>query len=153
MDVRRLLQHLAEFLGEETFELNEHGVLSLRFGEDIVIHLEADPDGAQCHFYSPLCRIPEDADTRLAILEALMKGNTFGKGTAGAVFGVDESQNELVLTRSFSLDRAGPEDVVLWLQEMVSVMDIWRKRLPELGADGPPAAEHSETELSFAIKV
>jgi hypothetical protein len=154
MELEQLLQHLASSLGHENFELNEHGVLSLRFDDDIVVHLEPDPDEYHCHLYSTLCRVPEDTGTRQRILEALMTANTFGKGTGGAAFGLDEGQNELVLTRTFSLERVQPKDLMPWLQDMVSVMDIWRKRLPELGAAEFPAGGGDDSaEIAYAIRV
>jgi hypothetical protein len=154
MELEQLLQHLASSLGHENFELNENGVLSLRFDEDIVVHLEPDPDERHCHFYSALCRVPEEVEPRHRLLEALMTANTFGKGTGGAAFGLDESQNELVLTRTFSFERVQPEDLMPWLQDMVSVMDVWRKRLPDLGAAEVPASGGEDAaDFGYAIRV
>ena len=152
MELEQLLHYLAQSLGQETLELNESGVLSLRFGDDIVTHLEPDPNGVDCHLYSVLCHLPEDPDSRRSLDEALMAANCFGKGTAGATFGLDEQQNEFVLTRTFRIQRTEPGDLFQWIQDTVTVMDIWRKRLPELGATEPPPVP-SAFEFDYAIRV
>ena len=155
MEIEQLLQDLAQALGQESLAFNESGVLSLRFGDDIVIHLEPDPDEEHCHLYSVLCRVPESADSRHTIMEALMTANTFGKGTAGAAFGLDEQQNEFVLTRTFVIQSTQSDELFQWLQDTVSVMDIWQRRLPELVTDEVPDTDMPwpSREFAYAIRV
>lgn len=154
MEFEQLLQYLAKSLGHESFELNENGVLSLQFGDDLLLHLEPDPDEVRFHLYSTLCRLPATEAEGAALFSALLKANCFGRGTGGAFFAVDEAQSEVLLSRVFTTARTEPDDLFSALQDMVSHMDIWRKRLPELGA-GELESTSTEEDLSmiYAIRV
>lgn len=154
MEFEQLLQYLAKSLGHESFELNENGVLSLSFGDGILVNLEPEPDGLTFQMYSVLCRLPDTEEEAMTLFEALLKANCFGRGTSGAVFALDEQQDEILLCRSFSTARTEPADLFAALQDMVSVMDVWRERLPELGAPEPEAAEAGQDpSMVYAIRV
>lgn len=141
MDLALLLQQLATSLGLESLELNENGVLSLEFDGEVTVHLEPDPQSDACHLYSTLCRIPDDEAARLTLFSAILAANGFGRGTLGAAFAVDEQAQEVILGRIFRPARTEAEDLRQWLSEMVSAVNIWRQRLPELGSEGPPPQE------------
>ncbi len=152
MELEQLLHYLAQSLGQETFELNEDGVLSLCFDDDIIVNLEPGPEGEDCHLYAVLCRLPADPESRLDLFEALMTANCFGKGTAGASFSLDEEENEILLGRIFRIQTTEPAALTQWLQDMISTMDIWRQRLPTLGAE-QPAFPDEIIETGYSIRV
>lgn len=132
MELPVLLQYVSQALGLETLELNEHGVLSLRFNGTIDLHVEPDPDGVHCHVYSPLCRVPEQAEPRLALFEAVLSGNCFGRGSGGAAFAYDEHNREILLCRQIVLATTDPQQLQNWMRDMLVVMETWQQRLPEI---------------------
>ena len=146
MKLSALLQQVANALGVASLELNEHGVLALQIDEDIVISLEPDPDEEVCHLYSSLCRVPEDAEARAQLLEALITANCFGKGTSGASFGLDDINHEILLGRVFDPEKTTPEELLPWITNMVEVIQFWRTQLQEMSPDADAAAPPSELE-------
>ena len=157
MDLAHLLQQLATSLGVDSLELNEHGVLSLQFDDKVIVHMEPDPQTEDCHMYSSLCRIPDDEGARLALFSAILAANGFGRGTLGAAFAVDEQAQEVILARIFRPERTEVEDLRHWISEMVSAMNIWLQRLPELGGEGQgqaaSSAEHPPGELVHMLRI
>jgi len=149
MDLAHLLQQLATSLGVDALELNEHGVLSLEFDETVTLHLEPDPHTDECHLYTTLCRIPEDDGARLTLFSAILAANGFGRGTFGAAFGVDEQAREVILARIFRPARTEAEDLRQWISELVSAVNIWRQRIPELGGDERSALPIDEPPAGF----
>ncbi|WP_038169391.1 type III secretion system chaperone [Verrucomicrobium sp. BvORR106] len=144
MEFQLLLDYLGKQLGLDTLSLNENGVVSLKFGDDITVHLEPDPKAPTAHLYSPLCKL--NAATRSALLEPLLIANAFGRGTAGAFFSIDEPQQEVLLGRIIDLNQAEPQALYQHLKDLVSVLVIWRRRLPELLARQDVPAEISLSE-------
>ena len=153
MKLSSLLQQVADSLGIDSLELNEHGVLALQIDDDVVISLEPDPDEEICHLYSSLCRVPEDDEARAQLLEALMTANCFGKGTAGASFGLDDKNHEILLGRVFDPERTTSEELLPWITNMVEVIQIWRTRLQELGADAVDALPEQEEDTPSAYMI
>lgn len=135
MEFPLLLQYLGKLLGQETLELNSQGVLGLRFGKDLDINLEPDPDGLRCHMHATLCAVPSDPAQRLKMLEALMSANAFGRGTSNAAFSIDEHANDILLGQIFECSRIEPQDLYDSLLAMVGTLDTWRGRLHGL-SDG-----------------
>jgi hypothetical protein len=153
MELSALLHQLASTLGMEALELNEHGVLSLQFGDTTVINLEPDPQSGECHMYSSLCRAPEDADSRSQLFGAFLAGNCFGRGTAGAAFSLDESNDEILLGRQFELEAARPEQLIAWLRDFLTIMDIWQKRLPEIIGNSSSLVVEAPGESTYFNRV
>jgi hypothetical protein len=147
MEFSMLLHYLGTQLGLDTLALNDHGVASLKFGDDLVVHLEPDPQQPVAHLYAPLCKLPADAAGRSALLEPLLIANAFGRGTAGAFFSIDENHQEILLGRILDLNRIEPQDLHQWLKDIVSTLVIWRRRLP--GLQTPETKEDSLPESSF----
>jgi hypothetical protein len=152
MELSALLHELASSLGMESLELNENGVLSLQFDDTIVINLEPDPQSGECHLYSSFCRAPEDAESRSRLFGALLAGNCFGRGTDGAAFSLDESSDEILLGRQFDLEAARPEQLLAWLRDLVTIMDIWQQRLPEITGDTARPAAQPPDESTYFIR-
>ena len=144
MEFQLLLDYLGKQLGLDTLTLNENGVASLKFGDDLVVHLEPDPKLPEAHLYAPLCKL--NAATRSTLLEPLLIANAFGRGTAGAFFSIDEPQQEVLLGRIFDLNQTEPEALYRHLKDLVSVLVIWRRRLPDLLAKQDAPTEFPLTE-------
>ena len=138
MELPILLQYLAHSLGQEELVIPEGEALTLVI-DDIQIHMEPDPETGYCYIYSVLCRLPVSDAEQLAIFREVLSANNFGRGTGFATFSVDADQNELLLEQSFAPEKTEPEALRNLLGDFVTVVEIWRKRLPELGA--PPAEE------------
>jgi len=150
MELPVLLQYVSDALGLESLELNEHGVMSLRFNDSIDLHIEPDPDDRHCHLYSQLCRVPDDAGQRLALFEALLSANCFGRGSGGATFSVDDHNREVLLGRQFDLTMTDPQQLQDWMLSVLTNMEVWRQRLPDiLGQSSNPSPEVVEDVQYF----
>jgi hypothetical protein len=144
MELSLLLHYLGTHLGLETLALNNHGVASLKFGDDLVVHLEPDPRHPWAHLYAPLCPLPVDAAAKAALFEPLLMANAFGRGTEGAAFAIDEEHQEIVLGRIFHPATTEPQELLQALQDLVGTLSIWKRRLHDdgFGEAGTGATEN-----------
>lgn len=164
MELSLLLHYLGTHLGLDTLALNDHGVASLKFGDDFVVHLEPDLRQPWAHLYAPLCPLPADAGAKAALLEPLLIANAFGRGTGGAAFAIDEEHHEIILGRIFHPATTEPQELLQALQDLVGTLAIWKRRLHELadggtgsasgnGASQPsPSAVSGEEDLTAFIR-
>jgi len=143
MELPILLEYLAHSLGQEELVLSKGEALTLVFDE-IRVHLEPDPETGHCYVYSVLCRLPASDAEQLAIFREVLSANNFGRGTGFASFSVDLAQNELLLEQSFAPEKTEPEALHALLSDFVNVVDLWQKRLPELGAQSADETEIGE---------
>jgi hypothetical protein len=140
MELPILLQYLAHSLGQEELVLPEGEPLTIVF-DDIRIHMEPDPETGYCYVYSVLCRLPSSDSEQLALFWEVLTANNFGRGTGFATFSVDPAQNELLLEQSFAPEKTEPDALHALLNDFVNVVEIWQKRLPELGAQSADETE------------
>jgi Tir chaperone protein (CesT) family len=143
MELPILLQYLAHSLGQEELVIPEGEALTLVF-DDIRVHIEPDPETGHCYLYSVLSRLPGSDSEQLTIFREVLSANNFGRGTGFAAFSVDAAQNELLLEQSFAPQQTEPEALHALLSDFVTVVEAWRKRLPELGAQSPAETEIGE---------
>lgn len=145
MEFTILLQYLGKLLGQETLELNDNGVLGLRFGKDLDIQIEPDPDGVHGHLYGTLCPLPADPVHRLRLMEAVLSANAFGRGTSRASFSLDEHSGEILLGKIFACQKTEPQELHGFLVDLVGTLKIWRTRLHDLTSmEAAPASGNSE---------
>jgi hypothetical protein len=153
MDLDYLLQQLATSLGTVSLELNENGVLSMQFEDDLVVNIEPELEKEICHLYCVLWRAPEDEEARLRLFTALLTANCFGHGTGGAAFSLDEQSLEILLGRTFRPERTTVEELRQWISEMIPVVEIWQRRLSDLSFDSdddvPTEREESSEMMHF----
>ena len=140
MELPILLEYLAHSLGQDELTVPEGEALTLVF-DDIRVHLEPDPETGHCYLYSVLCRLPASDSEQLTIFREVLTANNFGRGTGFAAFSVDAARDELLLEQSFAPETTEPEALHTLLSDFVNVVDAWRKRLPELGAQSPAEIE------------
>jgi hypothetical protein len=131
MELSILLQYLAKSLGQEELTLPEGEALTLVF-DDTRIHLEPDPETGYCYLYSVLSRLPDSDAEQLTIFREVLSANNFGRGTGFATFTIDAAQNELLLEQAFAPDKTEPETLRALLTDFVTVVDVWRTRLPQV---------------------
>ncbi|HSJ01207.1 MAG TPA: type III secretion system chaperone [Verrucomicrobium sp.] len=141
MEFPLLLQYLGGLLGMGDLALNDNGVLSLQFGDAIVIHLEPDPDGIRGHLYGSFGPAPSDPVERARLFEALLSANCFGRGTEGATFSLDEHEQELLLGRIFICEETEPQVLFSWIKDIVGSLDVWKGRRLELLDPASPCLE------------
>ena len=123
------LQEQMDQLAEE-LELSEkltpagEGVFLLPLDEDKEITISSLEPGF--YLYSPLLSLPERGNEEL--LTMLMVNNLFGKGTDGAVIGLDENGELLTLSLAFNRDYDYKEfrDE---LENFINMLDFWHSEV------------------------
>ena len=117
MDIRevvsQLMAEIGDRLGIEIF-MDEDGICCLEYGQDgSTFTIETVGDQNELLLYSPMGTLP--TEDRAAFCERLLQANLYGEKTRGCILGLDEAQEEVVLSwrqRIDELDVIGLENVI-----------------------------------------
>ena len=86
-------------VGLPNLKFNENGVCSLCFDEKINVDIVYNEKNDQCFFASPICTIPDKEQEKF--YEQLLLDNSNISDNKGALFGIEEEQNRVVLSYTF----------------------------------------------------
>lgn len=118
-------------------KLDANRACRLVFDGRIEVDIEApEGQGDAVHLSCAVGNVP--AGGREALYEAMLEANLFGRGTGGAVLGIDKSFNEIVLTRTLQMDGTRYQDFVKAIEQLVLHANTWTGRIASF-AHGSPA--------------
>lgn len=121
------MKHLAEDLEiGEFLTAQADGSYKLPLEEDLEIDITSLSKGY--YLFCNLAPCPKQNQERF-YSEALL-GNLFGQGTHGAVLGLSDDGNRLVLSRVID-DSIGYKEFKDALEDFINVADLWRVRANE----------------------
>ena len=98
------------------------GTYTIGLEEDFSVTITEIPNGLT--FSSILCSCPKGREEEF--LTHAMLGNLFGQGTKGAVLGLDDEGNQLILTRvvEYNVDYKEFRDII---EDFINSVDFWRE--------------------------
>ncbi len=127
-----LLAALGAHVGVPNLVLNDDNVCRLVLDRTLVIDIEHLPDTNLLQVYSVVGGHPgNNAD----ICHRLLSANLFGRGTGGAILGLDEQRGEILLVQPFDLATATPDKFVATLETFVGYVETWTAELIGAAAD------------------
>ena len=131
MQLETLLNGLGEVVGLVGIGLNENGVCSLSFNQEIRVNIERDDErDRMVHVYSILCEIPSGIETREKLFSSLLQANLFGRGTGPkARFALDQHAGEIILHYTFHEEQTDIGAFLDDIQTFVNLVEIWDERL------------------------
>ena len=141
----RLLGAFGATIGIPDLRLDEAGCCALAFDE-VVVNLEADPDGRQLFLYASVGPVPSSDSSEL--YKQLLDGNLFWKDTGGATLGLDREGARVVLLQSLPAERISDPEFAAAVEQFVNAAEAWTRRIAEAAAEPPPAGD---AEAPFVI--
>lgn len=121
-----LEQFRVEMEIEDPIRPEAEGVWVMWMDADTPITISALEEGFA--FQAEVCPLPKEADMEAFMIYCLT-GNLFGQGTAGAILGIDEKGEKLILSREFE----EPEYQVFHegIEDFFNAIDFWRQETRE----------------------
>ena len=147
MNIKDVLVELGKQMGLDGLKLDENRVCRLVFDKQYAVDIEASEDEKIVHIYSKVTTAPpEHRDEFYALL---LEANLFGKGTGGAMFALDQSQNDVYLCRALSMDSTDYQEFVNVLESFVNHVEAWSKKIEsgDLSREGASAEMSSDVDM------
>ncbi len=127
------LKELSKKIGSP-LSLEENGVCVFSYGEDIECTVEVPEGSAMVYLYCPILDLSNlDEKEKERLFKRLLALNFFGFETGGAVFGLDEERNRIILWFGFyarGIDSLGFENI---LGNFLSFSEKWKSEIGKLG--------------------
>jgi hypothetical protein len=126
MDADQLLQSLGVSLNVPNLHFDANGCARLAIDGAPPLDFERGSGGV-LHVYSVLGPLPPES--REPLYAELLKGNLFGKATAGASLAVDFLYGEVVLCRTVATEHAAAHAFTAEIEAFVAAAEDWKRRL------------------------
>ncbi len=141
MTQNELLTALKHEIGIPDLCFNDDGVLRLVSDNDLVIDLEVAE--GRLYVYIPIGRM---IDLDLVMARMLLSANMFVRSSCGAAVALDESFGEILLNRYFDMETLDIQNLVKYLEMMMSRAIDWKERLLNWDPDGDKEAKGKDVE-------
>ena len=147
MNIRDVLKELGSQMGLDNLKLDENRVCRLVFDKEYAVDIEASEDEKIVHIYARGVSVPPEKREEFYAL--LLEANLFGKGTGGAMFALDQTQNDVYLCRALAMDSTDYQDFVNVLESFVNHLEAWAKKIDSgaLTREGGASKTSSEVEM------
>ncbi len=106
---------------EEEIHSIEPGHYALDFADNIKVNISTTPMGML--FKALICPVPSSKGS--LFLDKAMEANLFGRGTRGAILGLDEEANHITLCLEIP-EKIPYKEFKEKLEDFVTVYDYWR---------------------------
>lgn len=148
MNIRDVLKELGLQMGLDNLKLDENRVCRLVFDKEFAVDIEASEDEKIVHIYAKVVSAPPEKREEFYAL--LLEANLFGKGTGGAMFALDQTQNDVYLCRALSMESTDYQDFVNVLETFVNHLEAWVKKIDSgsLSREGSAASTSSDVDFS-----
>lgn len=123
IDFSNYIQNYGKEVGLPNLKLNENGVCSLNFDGKINVDIVYNKDNDQCFFASPIGTVPVDG--REEFYKQLLLSNAFGIENGGAVLGIEEEEDRVVLSYTFIASTFSFELFKTVLGNFVTMVENW----------------------------
>lgn len=128
MNFTALLEGFAQRVGLPNVVPTKEGSCAVMIDKDMVVHLETDRDAATVFLSSPVCRIPDEAENRLALFDILLQAHGFGIQTLDSYFAANAATREVILCKRAALEYLDGESFYQMVNTFVQVLKAWRDK-------------------------
>lgn len=139
-------------VGIADLKLNEAGVCSLKFDKKIDVDIVYRKEQEQVILASPIGDIPPEGQEEF--FKRLLITNAFGIENAGAILGIEEEENRIVLSYMFISSTFSFDLFKTVLANFVDLIEIWQEKIKTLASESSSAsfsntAEDSASSFEF----
>ncbi len=149
IDFSEYIANYGKEIGLPDLKLNEDGICSLSFDEKLNVDIVYRKDEEQVIFASPIGNIPAEGQENF--FKQLLIANAFGIENAGAILGIEEDENRVVLSYMFISSTFSFELFKTVLANFVDLVEAWQEKLETMGSESSSAAslDYSNPMNSF----
>lgn len=123
VDYKKLITELGKNIGLDELKPDEDLYCCLGFDDKITVHFQYNQESETLMLFSQLGIIDED---KLAgVYPKLMKANVFWQGTGGSTLGVDDENNEVILSYQVALSLLDFTKFQELLEGFVNTAELW----------------------------
>ena len=130
IDFSNYITNYGKEVGLPNLKLNENGVCSLNFDGKINVDIVYNKENDQCFFASPIGTVP--AEGREEFFKQLLVSNAFGIENGGAVLGIEEEEDRVVLSYTFIASTFSFELFKTVLGNFVTMVENWQNKYANL---------------------
>ena len=118
-----ILRELSARLGKRLGELNADGVVGFNYRDHVAVTIECPPDGRTAYLYADFGHMSNLRRERFCY--KLLVANYLGQGTGNACFGINDSENSLVLWTGFEVAALDALEFESMLDNFLQVASLW----------------------------
>ncbi|MFQ6723496.1 MAG: type III secretion system chaperone [Opitutales bacterium] len=133
IDFSEYIVNYGKEVGLSDLKLNEDGICSLSFDEKLNVDIVYRKEQEQVIFAAPIGDIP--AEGQEGFFKQLLIANAFGIENAGAVLGIEEDENRVVLSYMFISSTFSFDLFKTVLANFVDLVEVWQEKIKTIESE------------------
>jgi len=141
VDFSDYISNYGKEVGLPELKFDEEGICSLSFDSRINVDIVYRKEQDQCILAAPIGDVP--VENKEEYFRKLLVANVFGLENAGAVIGLDEDKNSIVLSYTFIASTFSFDLFKTVLGNFVNMVENWQEKLREMIVDSKGSSKDS----------
>jgi len=133
IDFSEYIVNYGKEVGLSDLKLNEDGICSLSFDEKINVDIVYRKEQEQVIFAAPIGDIPVEGQENF--FKQLLISNAFGIENAGAILGIEEEENRVVLSYVFISSTFSFDLFKTVLANFVDLVESWQEKIETMRSE------------------
>ena len=133
IDFSEYIVNYGKEVGLSDLRLNEDGICSLSFDEKLNVDIVYRKEQEQVIFAAPIGDIP--AEGQESFFRQLLISNAFGIENAGAILGIEEDENRVVLCYMFISSTFSFDLFKTVLANFVDLVEVWQEKIKTIESE------------------
>jgi len=133
IDFSEYIANYGKEIGLPDLKLNEDGICSLSFDEKINVDIVYRKEQEQVIFAAPIGDIPVEGQENF--FKQLLISNAFGIENAGAILGIEEEENRVVLSYVFISSTFSFDLFKTVLANFVDLVEAWQEKIETMRSE------------------
>lgn len=143
IDFSEYIVNYGKEVGITDLKLNDDGICSLSFDEKLNVDIVYRKEQEQVIFAAPIGDIPPEGQE--SFFKQLLIANAFGIENAGAVLGIEEDENRVVLSYMFISSTFSFDLFKTVLANFVDLVEVWQEKIKDIA---PESSSYSSEDYS-----
>lgn len=133
IDFSEYIANYGKEIGLPDLKLNEDGICSLSFDEKFNVDIVFRKEQEQVIFAAPIGDIPVEGQENF--FKQLLISNAFGIENAGAILGIEEEENRVVLSYVFISSTFSFDLFKTVLANFVDLVEAWQEKIETMRSE------------------
>ena len=145
IDFSDYISNYGKEVGLPELKFDEEGICSLSFDSTINVDIVYRKEQDQCIFAAPIGDIP--VEHKEEYFRRLLVANAFGLENAGAIIGLDEEKDNVVLSYTFIASTFSFDLFKTVLGNFVNMVEDWQGKLGEMMLNATDSSEEFSGDM------
>ena len=133
IDFSEYIVNYGKEIGLPNLKLNEDGICSLSFDEKFNVDIVFRKEQEQVIFAAPIGDIPAEGQENF--FKQLLISNAFGIENAGAILGIEEEENRVILSYVFISSTFSFDLFKTVLANFVDLVEAWQEKIETMRSE------------------